>query len=268
MFERRDIWKLGGEGRGHRGARERLPQARAVAPGQGVLHRARGFAGRHPEWWVGVAAAGAWGWMLAMPHPHAGHGGHAATGRSSMLWAGVMVTAMMLPLTVPHVRHVARSGLGRRHRGIAGFLAGYLAVWMPAMLAIVAALDAGSRVAGWTVAAAVVTAAAVLWEVAPGRRQLLRRCARTMPLAPRGWRTDADCARFGVRAGMSCVTVCWALMAACVVFAHSLPVMAVLFGVQLSGRYRREPSPALAALAVLGVCLVALAAGLGGGHHA
>lgn len=268
MFERRGIWRLSGEGQGQRGAREPVPHVEAAASGAGVLHRARGFAGRHPEWWVGVAAAGAWVWMLAMPHPHAGHGGHATPGGSSMLWAGVMVAAMMLPLTVPHVRHVARSGPGRRHRGVAGFLAGYLAVWMLAMLAIVAAMDAGSRLAGWTVAAGIVTAAAVLWEVAPGRHQLLRRCARTVPLAPRGWRADADCARFGAQAGVSCVTVCWALMAACVVFAHSLPVMAVLFGVQLSGRYRREPSPALAALAVLGVCLVALAARLGGGHHA
>ena len=178
-----------------------------------------------------------------------------------------MVVAMMLPLTIPHVRHVAESSLWRRrHRGIAGFLAGYVAVWMLAMMAIVAALDAGSRLAEWTVVAGLVTAAAVLWEVAPGRRRLLHRCGRTMPLAPRGWRADADCARFGLRSGASCVAVCWALMAACVVFAHSLPVMAVLFGVQLSGRYRRDPSPALAALAVLGICLAALAARLAGGH--
>jgi predicted metal-binding membrane protein len=89
-----------------------------------------------------------------------------------------------------------------------------------------------------------------------------------MPLAPRGWRADADCARFGAMAGASCVSVCWALMAVCVVFAHSLPVMAVLFAVQLTGRYRRDPSPALTALAVLGVCLAALAARFAGGHHA
>jgi hypothetical protein len=38
--------------------------------------------------------------------------------------------------------------------------------------------------------------------------------------------------------------------------------------VQLSGRYRRDPSPALMALAVLGVCLAALAARVSSGHHA
>lgn len=236
-------------------------KASAAAPG--VLHRARRFGWRHPEWWVLVCAAGAWGWMLTMPHPH----GHAAG--SDVRWTGTMVIAMMLPLTIPHVRHVARSSLWRRrNRGIAGFLAGYVGVWTLAMTAIVAALGIVSRHAGWTVVAGVATAAAVLWELSPFRRRMLRRCGRTMPLAPRGWRADADCARFGALAGASCVSVCWALMAVCVVFAHSLPVMAVLFGVQLTGRYRRDPSPAMAALAVLCVCLAALAARLAGGHHA
>jgi hypothetical protein len=37
-------------------------------------------------------------------------------------------------------------------------------------------------------------------------------------------------------------------------------VMTVLFGVQMSGRYQQRHSPALAALAVLGVCLLSIAA--------
>jgi hypothetical protein len=41
--------------------------------------------------------------------------------------------------------------------------------------------------------------------------------------------------------------------------------MAVVFGVQVSDRYQRRPSPILAALAVLGVCLLSLAAGVS--HH-
>jgi predicted metal-binding membrane protein len=104
-------------------------------------------------------------------------------------------------------------------------------------------------------------ATAAAWEIGPIKRRELRRCHRTVPLAPRGWRADADCVRYGLTTGFSCLTMCWALMVACAAFAHSLPVMAVLFGVQLSGRYQRRPSPALAALAVLGVCLVSLAAG-------
>jgi len=50
-----------------------------------------------------------------------------------------------------------------------------------------------------------------------------------------------------------------------VAFAHGLPVMAVLFGVQLSGRYRGL-SPSLAALAVLAVGAAAVAVRLTAGH--
>ena len=70
----------------------------------------------------------------------------------------------------------------------------------------------------------------------------------------------ADCAHYGVTTGFSCVTMCWALMVAAVAFSHSLMVMTVLFGVQMSGRYKQRPSQVLAALAVLGVCLLSFAA--------
>jgi predicted metal-binding membrane protein len=106
------------------------------------------------------------------------------------------------------------------------------------------------------VGAAVVLAA--LWELSPARVRRLRRCHRTVPLAPRGWRADGDCALYGATTGLSCAAMCWALMAACAAFSHSLPVMAVLFGVQLSDRYQRRPSPVLAALAVLGVGLLTI----------
>jgi predicted metal-binding membrane protein len=113
---------------------------------------------------------------------------------------------------------------------------------------------------GWETAAGVAILAAALWEVSPIKRQRLRRCHRTVPLAPRGWRADVDCAHYGVTTGFSCVTTCWALMVAAAAFAHSFLVMGVLFGVQLSGRYQQRPSPILAALAVLGVCLLSFAA--------
>ena len=54
--------------------------------------------------------------------------------------------------------------------------------------------------------------------------------------------------------------MCWALMVTAAAFSHSFLVIAVLFGVQVSRRYKRRPSPVLAALAVLGACLLALAA--------
>lgn len=251
------------------------PVANAAAgPRAGRFARLRRFGWRHPEWWVVLAAAAAWAWMAAAPHPRPDAHAHAGHSAAPGFWSGaphllVMVIAMMLPLTLASVRHVAFNSLwARRHRAIGGFVAGYLAVWMVAMLAIAGAWALAASLAGWTAAALVAMGAAVAWELAPARRRRLRRCTRTAPLAPRGWRADRDCARFGAASGASCVVACWALMAASAAFAHSLPVMAVLFGVQLSGRYGRSPSPALAAGAVLAVCLASLALRLAGGPGA
>jgi predicted metal-binding membrane protein len=240
--------------------------SRGVHPGS--LERLRRIAWNHPEWWVVAIAAAVWVFMAGMAFPgaadpHAGHSGHAAMAAGGGHGHGAfgmvaMVVAMMLPLTLANVRHVAWSSLWRRrHRAIAAFLVGYLAVWILVQAGIAGAWGLMASFTGWERAGIVAMVAAVLWEVSPIKRQRRHRCHRTVPLAPRGWRADADCARYGVTTGLSCVTMCWALMAACAAFAHSFPVMIVLFGVQLSGRYQRYPSPSLAALAVVGVCLLA-----------
>lgn len=222
-----------------------------------------GFLDRHPEWWAVLAAAGAWGMMAVPSRPsaaHHGHHGHTASGGSGLLAASVMVIAMMLPLAVSSIRHAARASPERRHRAIAGFLAGYLAVWIAAMVAIAALWTEIASLAGWTAAVAGTVAVAALWEAVPVRKRLAHRCRRPAPRLRRGWSADAECARHGAGSGAACVGTCWALMAACVAFAHSLPVMAALFGVQLAGRYGRRDAPALSALAVLGIGLAAVAA--------
>lgn len=209
----------------------------------GLLDRARLFGWRHPEWWAVLASALAWAYLAA--RGHAGHGTGAAA-------AGAMVVAMMLPLTIAQLRHVALSSLWRRrHRAAAGFIVGFLAVWIAVEAVLAAAWWGMASLAGATLAAGAVAVAAALWELAPAKRRHLRRCHRTVPLAPSGWRADADCARFGAAMGVSCVGTCWALMLASAAFAHSLPVMLALFGVQLSGRYRQRHSAPLAAAAVL-----------------
>ncbi|HST62522.1 MAG TPA: DUF2182 domain-containing protein [Longimicrobium sp.] len=233
-------------------------------PSAGVLGKVRDFVRRHPAWWVVPAAAAAWALMAVAPHPHAGHHGHAPARGPDALATVAMIVAMMLPLAVPSIRHVAVSAT-RRYRAMACFLAGYLAVWMLAMLAITAAWTFAASLAGWTAAAVGAVTVAALWEVLPARQRHARRCERTVPITPAGWRAHADCARYGATSGLACAGTCWALMALCVAFAHGLPVMAVLFGVQLSGRYRGL-SPSLAALAVLAVGAAAVAVRLTAGH--
>jgi predicted metal-binding membrane protein len=226
----------------------------------GTLQRLRDMSARHPEWWMTLVSLGAWA-FLASPYSHSGRGG--ARG-----WGGLtaMVIAMMLPLTIGRARELARSASRRRHLAAASFVAGYLAVWVPAMIAIDAAFRLLDLAAGWTAAAMVAVAAAVLWEITPRKWRWWRRGDET-PMAPRTARADASTARLGVTAAGSCVGSCWALMAACVVFAHSLPVMAAFFALQLHGRYRRPASPAVMALAVLGVCIASLALTMAGATH-
>jgi predicted metal-binding membrane protein len=236
--------------------------ARAIHNGiRGKLLR---FGWHHPEWWVVTTAAVTWMFMAGMSHPHASHTG-ITPGRGhaqDTLGMVAMVLAMMLPLTLANVRHVALSSLWRRrHRAIAAFLVGFLAVWIVVQTVIVEGTwELLAPLIGWKTMGGVAMVAAALWEIAPIKWQRLRRCHRTVPLGPRGWRADADCAYYGVTMGFSCVTTCWALMVAAAAFSHSFMVMTVLFSVQLSGRYQRRPSPVLSALAVLGVCLLSFAA--------
>ena len=221
-------------------------RSRTVAQ-SGIVPRIRQFGGLHPAWWVSLAAAvAAWYvvWMMhGQPdqaphaHGHAGHGGpsHATSMGYVGLW--VMTIAMMLPLTLGWVRDVARS-TSSRHRATAAFLAGYLAVWMIAILLIDLAWQIVASHAGRMSAMVGVIVAAALWEIAAAVHPRLRRCDQTMPDVARGWRACAASARFGAVAGAGCLLSCWALMAACVAFAHDLRVMVGLFIVQLIGRYR------------------------------
>jgi predicted metal-binding membrane protein len=208
---------------------------------------------RHPEWWVILIAAAAWALILR----HATHAHTVPSVGHTIIAAAVMVAAMMLPLTLANVRHVALSSLWRRrHRAMAAFLVGYLCCWAVVQTVIQGTLGFLAPLLGWTLVAGLVMVTAVLWEISPGRKRRLRRCGLTVPLAPRGWRADTACVRYGVITGFSCVTTCWALMAAVAAFSHNVLVMAVVFGVQISDRYQRRPSPRLTSLAILGVCLL------------
>jgi predicted metal-binding membrane protein len=226
------------------------------APGVPDPPRLRAIRGQHPEWPVVLAAAAAWAFLAARPHPHAGHHVPAHGGGVDGLGLAAMVVAMMLPLTLAGVREAARSA-PRPRRAVAKFLAGYLGVWMPAMLLI----DIAWRqlFAAGTGAAAGTMFLAALWELTPAKQRQGRGCGTGTPPGAGHFRT-------GVAAGGACVASCWALMAVCVAFAHDVRVMAALFCIQLVARYRPSVPPVLAALAVLAVCLASLALRIAGAH--
>ncbi|HEX2125206.1 MAG TPA: DUF2182 domain-containing protein [Thermoleophilaceae bacterium] len=232
---------------------------------------------RHPELWLYALAACA-GLALALgivapdaaPADHAHHQHqhhhHAPTttplGSWLVEWRGwiVMVLAMMLPIVAPHARRIAmRSLWHRRHRAIASFLAGYLAVWLSVGAILVGVLVAvgGTQPGPALLAAALLAAAA--WQVARPRRRVMRRCGTLRPGAARGWQADRDCTEAGVRIGLRCTFTCGPAMLAMAV-GHSLALMAGLLALLLTER-ARGPNPELRAGRPLEAwCLVAFAA--------
>src|SRR5215211_3666923 len=158
-----------------------------------IRDKLRRFGWRYPEWWVVMAAVVAWLFMAGMSHPHASHTeitsagmSHAHTSHTHVSHTGTisgrghgqgtlgtvaMVIAMMLPLTLTNVRHIALSSLWRRrHRAIAAFLVGYLAVWFVVQTIIVETWGLLAPLIGWGTAAGIAMVAAPLWEIAPLKR--------------------------------------------------------------------------------------------------
>ena len=211
---------------------------------------------RHPEWWVLAMSAAAWVVMAvpgtaAIPTSHHGHAAPSwldASGGivSARDWL-LMIVAMMFPLCIASIQATAaRSLWRRRHRAIASWLIGYVAPWL--MLGLVVSFStatlwpSGPQPSGAIVAVAFVVAA--VWQGASLRARVVRRCHRTQPLAPSGWRATRDCMRYGWTTGIHCVVACGALMIACSLAGHGalgLFCMVAATFVGLAERYMIRP---------------------------
>jgi predicted metal-binding membrane protein len=219
------------------------------------------FFWRHPEWWSWALCGSAWAVMLVHGWQHAGHElAHWMTFGQELAFWMLMAAAMMLPLVIHQVWVTAAGSLWpRRHRAIAGFLAGYFAPWLG--LGFVAAGLRFGSLAHTTSAAAAGFVVAGLWQLTPMHRRALVACHRTLPLAPVGWRADLDCLRFGGAIGVACVASCWPLMLACAITGHSLVAMAGGMAVGALERWSSRPNTGtiLAATLVLASYYLALA---------
>jgi len=222
----------------------------------------------HPRGWVIAIASAAWIAIAAFPHRppgQAGHAHHHSPDAAAAGWMMVgMVVAMMVPMTLHQIREVASRNAGWRHRAVAVFLLGYLAVWTVAQAVIAETLRGITALSGWLLAACIAAAAAVAWELGCGARRIRILHQPDAQPAPRGWRVLHGCGVHGARTAIRCVGSCWGLMAVCAAFAHSVPVMAVLFVIQMNGRHATRRSPVLSAAGVLAVSLGAIAARLTG----
>jgi predicted metal-binding membrane protein len=225
------------------------------------------WAADHPEWWALTCSALAWGTMLtAGPEWHgwlctAPDGGFlrdiqiawsAGILRAHLAGWFAMTVAMMPPLAIPLIRHVAvRSFAARRHRAIAVFLAGSLGPWLVVgivglpILAVapVAPLTPSTILAGGGLLAGA-------WQMTPIKRRALLRCHRTFPLGPAGWRADRDCLHYGFVHGIDCVTSCWPLMLTVIIAAHTPAITLAVQFFTIAERRARHPRLGLSALAL------------------
>jgi predicted metal-binding membrane protein len=232
---------------------------------------------RHPEWWMLTLSLGAWLILAVAPWhqlvPFCTGAPVASAPYLSGWWAvapawpfaaefvewAVMIIAMMSPLVVLSVRHVAfRSFRKRRHYAIADFLLGYFGVWIVAGTALLLALSLGSLAANDRALIAVAGySVAIAWQLTPWKRIALWRCHRTVALAPEGWQADAACIRFGMRIGGSCLQSCWALMALPALTSHGLGSMACIAAAMIHERYQQRLRPRIAGSVML-ICAALL----------
>jgi predicted metal-binding membrane protein len=195
---------------------------------------------RHPEWTAAGLALAAW-LTLSLPSKTTtspGHvpnirsmpgmnmettgpgGGDALTFPFSFSWIAawlVMSTAMMVPTTLPTIRHLALTSLWQRRQWtVALFLTGFLGVWTLfgiGALVFVALLRHLTGVGAPPILVAALAAAAA-WQLTPWKRQSLRARHLLTPLPARGRRADRACVTTGIRHGLWCVVGCWGVMLA------------------------------------------------------
>jgi predicted metal-binding membrane protein len=207
-----------------------------------------------PEWRVAALVAAAWLALLAGVGAHDMQTGpdHSAAGPIAGLPAwSLMVVAMMVPVTLPAIRHVGLNSLRRRRRrAIALYTAVYVGSWIVFGHLLVVHAGLGERA---TLAIALAVAAA--WQLTRAKQRALNACGKTVPLPPLGRRADAGCARFALLHARRCVRSCWAIMLAMAVLGHAsvvwmAAVTALVVAEELAPGGRRLTRPAAVLLAL------------------
>ena len=226
-----------------------------------------------PEWQIGALVALAWAALLAGA---AGHGApspghehhahvHAAAFPAALAGWALMALAMMGPVALPAVRHVALNSLrARRQWAMALYTAVYVAVWVAfgaLALLLVRGVHAALMLDDRALLVLALVAAAT-WQLTRAKRRAVLACRRTVPLPPAGLRADLGCARFAVAQALRCVRSCWALMVVMAFAGHASPAWMVALTaliaaeeLTVAGRRRVEAFGALLALAAAAVAL-------------
>jgi predicted metal-binding membrane protein len=131
-----------------------------------------------------------------------------------------MMAVMMVPVTWPWVRTIARvstgpSGGGSRAAGllVPAFLLGYLLVWLGFSFAAAALQLVIARVSPRAALEGAVLAAAGVYQLTPLKDTCLERCRSPFSAVLSRWPLQpSGVLRIGVEHGLFCLGCCWALM--------------------------------------------------------
>jgi len=246
-----------------------LPSSR-VTPTRLRVTLAR-FSLRHPEWWLVAASAAAWvlAWWLtagsnegSLHRPHDDSNVAEAWSLGTLLvrvgiWS-IMVVAMMGPVMVPRVRHVAACCMGRvRTRAILETLGGALLVWViVGVIAIGLVIAApGFDVRDSPISFLFVWLLVAGWQLMPSKLASIGRCHAVR--VPRGVAVGNRRLTAGMAYTSWCVVSCGPAMVAMAITGHP-PLLMVALTIGLTAeRVVHRPARAARMLA-FGVAATAL----------
>lgn len=180
-----------------------------------------------------------------------------------------MMTAMMFPAVAPVVRLYGRAAADGRVAPLPFFVAGYIAVWtaigLPAYFAWQALMDPIAEARPWAgrLAGATLVAAA-MWQLSPLKSVCLRHCRSPISFFLRfgaGVSRPAGALRMGSTHGLYCLGCCWALMAVLVALGTMnlawMAALAILIFIEKNAPAGELAARlAAAAFAVAGVALL------------
>ena len=161
---------------------------------------------------------------------------------------GLMLVAMMSPALIPPILHVRLSSFRRRRaRATALFAAGYAAVWMAAVVILLAAALAIGAIRSLApnpyLPAAGALLLAVVWQPSPAKQRCLNRCHAHPELAAFGLAADLGALRFGLSHGIWCAGSCWALMLLPLLLPRGHVAAMALATVLILGERLEHPRP-------------------------
>ena len=173
---------------------------------------------------------------------------------------GLMVLAMMLPLTVPHLS-VFCARLFRKQQIPALFaaLCGFVLIWLAiglVLIPIMLGLRALAAIEGYeTLVILMAYGAAIGWSWSPWRQAAFKRCHWVPVIYGKGWPAMLASGLYGLRLGLLCLATCVFAMIAPMLAGQGVLAMALVTHVLLMERLSHRPRPIHTALplAMIGV---------------